>query len=45
MSKDIVILLLDIEEQLSEAEDITKCLEAEKVKVSEKPQTDTECLR
>uniref|UniRef100_A0A674JPE1 Coiled-coil domain-containing protein 172 n=1 Tax=Terrapene triunguis TaxID=2587831 RepID=A0A674JPE1_9SAUR len=27
------------------AEDITKCLEAEKVKVSEKPQTDIECLR
>ncbi|XP_067393354.1 coiled-coil domain-containing protein 172 [Emydura macquarii macquarii] len=37
--------LKDIEEQLREAEDITKCLEAEKVKVSEKPQTDIECLR
>ncbi|TFK09894.1 dystrophin [Platysternon megacephalum] len=37
--------LKDTEEQLHEAEDITKCLEAEKVKVSEKPQTDIECLR
>ncbi|KAM9134286.1 coiled-coil domain-containing protein 172 [Pangshura tecta] len=37
--------LKDTEEQLREAEDITKCLEAEKVKVSEKPQTDIECLR
>ncbi|XP_032618882.1 coiled-coil domain-containing protein 172 [Chelonoidis abingdonii] len=37
--------LKDTEEQLREAEDITKCLEAEKVKASEKPQTDIECLR
>uniref|UniRef100_K7FBD1 Coiled-coil domain-containing protein 172 n=1 Tax=Pelodiscus sinensis TaxID=13735 RepID=K7FBD1_PELSI len=37
--------LKDIEEQLREVEDITKCLEAEKVKVNEKPQTDIECLR
>ncbi|CAM5129876.1 unnamed protein product [Eretmochelys imbricata] len=37
--------LKDTKEQLQEAEDITKCLEAEKVKVSEKPQTDIECLR
>ncbi|KAM7169384.1 coiled-coil domain-containing protein 172 [Macrochelys suwanniensis] len=37
--------LKDTEEQLRDAEDITKCLEAEKVKVSEKPQTDIECLR
>uniref|UniRef100_A0A8C8SD86 Coiled-coil domain-containing protein 172 n=1 Tax=Pelusios castaneus TaxID=367368 RepID=A0A8C8SD86_9SAUR len=33
------------DEQLREAEDLTKCLKAEKVKISEKPQTDTECLR
>ncbi|XP_074855909.1 coiled-coil domain-containing protein 172 [Carettochelys insculpta] len=37
--------LKDTEERLREAEDITKCLEVEKVKVSEKPQTDIECLR
>uniref|UniRef100_A0A8D0G5X4 Coiled-coil domain-containing protein 172 n=1 Tax=Sphenodon punctatus TaxID=8508 RepID=A0A8D0G5X4_SPHPU len=37
--------LKDVEGQLREAKDITKGLEAEKVKVSEKPQTDAECLR
>uniref|UniRef100_A0A8C3H646 Coiled-coil domain-containing protein 172 n=1 Tax=Chrysemys picta bellii TaxID=8478 RepID=A0A8C3H646_CHRPI len=37
--------LFTLQKQLREAEDITKCLEAEKVKVSEKPQTDIECLR
>lgn len=38
-------LCLDVEEQVREAEGITRCLEAERIKVGEKPQTDTECLR
>ncbi|XP_019357705.1 PREDICTED: coiled-coil domain-containing protein 172 [Gavialis gangeticus] len=37
--------LKDVEEQVREAEGITRCLEAERIKVGEKPQTDTECLR
>uniref|UniRef100_A0A8C3F569 Coiled-coil domain-containing protein 172 n=1 Tax=Chrysemys picta bellii TaxID=8478 RepID=A0A8C3F569_CHRPI len=45
LKQDLFTLQSKLKEQLREAEDITKCLEAEKVKVSEKPQTDIECLR
>ncbi|XP_029466338.1 coiled-coil domain-containing protein 172 isoform X2 [Rhinatrema bivittatum] len=37
--------LNDIEDQVNEAVDITKCLEAERDKLSQKPQLDPECLR
>lgn len=40
-----VILHLDLEKVIREAERKTKDLEAEKVRVTEKPQTDPECLR
>lgn len=43
--KVIVILCLDLEKVIREAEIMTKDLEAEKVQVTEKPQTDPECLR
>uniref|UniRef100_A0A8C3S6V7 Coiled-coil domain-containing protein 172 n=1 Tax=Chelydra serpentina TaxID=8475 RepID=A0A8C3S6V7_CHESE len=45
LKQDLFTLQSKLKEQLRDAEDITKCLEAEKVKVSEKPQTDIECLR
>uniref|UniRef100_A0A8C0G178 Coiled-coil domain-containing protein 172 n=1 Tax=Chelonoidis abingdonii TaxID=106734 RepID=A0A8C0G178_CHEAB len=45
LKQDLFTLQSKLKEQLREAEDITKCLEAEKVKASEKPQTDIECLR
>ncbi|XP_054838369.1 coiled-coil domain-containing protein 172 [Eublepharis macularius] len=35
----------DLEEEIREAKIITKCLEAEKIKISEKPQTDAEYVR
>ncbi|XP_068054275.1 coiled-coil domain-containing protein 172 isoform X3 [Anomalospiza imberbis] len=37
--------LKDLEKVIREAEKVTKDLEAEKVQVTEKPQTDPECLR
>ncbi|KFP53024.1 Coiled-coil domain-containing protein 172, partial [Cathartes aura] len=37
--------LKDLEKVIKEAERMTKDLEAEKVQVTEKPQTDPECLR
>ncbi|NXQ29455.1 CC172 protein, partial [Alaudala cheleensis] len=37
--------LKDLEKAIREAERVTKDLEAEKVQVTEKPQTDPECLR
>ncbi|NXY45422.1 CC172 protein, partial [Ceuthmochares aereus] len=37
--------LKDLEKVITEAERITKDLEAEKVQVTERPQTDPECLR
>lgn len=37
--------LLDFEEEVREAKCTTKFLEAEKIKVTEKPQTDAEYLR
>ncbi|NWX37578.1 CC172 protein, partial [Notiomystis cincta] len=37
--------LKDLEKVIREAERMTKDLEAEKVQVTEKPQTDPECLR
>ncbi|XP_033005457.1 coiled-coil domain-containing protein 172 [Lacerta agilis] len=37
--------LKDLEEETREAKNTTKCLETEKIKISEKPQTDPECAR
>ncbi|XP_060623007.2 coiled-coil domain-containing protein 172 [Anolis sagrei] len=37
--------LRDLESKIREAKHITKCLEMEKNKISEKPQTDPECVR
>lgn len=43
--KVIVDLCLDLEKEIRDADRMTKDLEAEKVQVTEKPQTDPECLR
>uniref|UniRef100_A0A8D0G440 Coiled-coil domain-containing protein 172 n=1 Tax=Sphenodon punctatus TaxID=8508 RepID=A0A8D0G440_SPHPU len=45
LKQNLFTLQNKLKGQLREAKDITKGLEAEKVKVSEKPQTDAECLR
>lgn len=41
----IMIVFLDLEKLIKEAEGTMKALEAEKVQVTEKPQTNPECLR
>lgn len=41
----IIIIFLDLEKLIKEAEGTMKDLEAEKVQVTEKPQTNPECLR
>lgn len=41
----ILISCLDLEKVIRQAETTTKNLEAEKIQVTEKPQTDPECLR
>jgi len=40
-----MIVFLDLEKLIKEAEGTMKALEAEKVQVTEKPQTNPECLR
>ncbi|KFP43973.1 Coiled-coil domain-containing protein 172, partial [Chlamydotis macqueenii] len=48
LKQDLFILqskLEDLEKVIREAEKMTKDLEAEKVQITEKPQTDPECLR
>ncbi|NXS58896.1 CC172 protein, partial [Brachypteracias leptosomus] len=48
LKQDLLALqskLKDLEKVIREAESMTKDLEAEKVQVTEKPQTDPECLR
>ncbi|XP_061490366.1 coiled-coil domain-containing protein 172 [Rhineura floridana] len=48
LKKDLFTLqrkLKVLEDEIREAKCITKCLETEKIKISEKPQTDPECVR
>ncbi|XP_060097545.1 coiled-coil domain-containing protein 172 [Heteronotia binoei] len=48
LKQDLSILqkkLKDFEDEIREAKTTTKCLEAEKIKISEKPQTDAEYVR
>uniref|UniRef100_A0A670IFJ7 Coiled-coil domain-containing protein 172 n=1 Tax=Podarcis muralis TaxID=64176 RepID=A0A670IFJ7_PODMU len=40
-----IVSFSDLEEEIREAKNTTKCLETEKNKISEKPQTDPECAR
>lgn len=41
----VLFFCSDFEEDIKEAKTNTKCLEAEKIKISEKPQTDAEYVR
>ncbi|KAM9012371.1 coiled-coil domain-containing protein 172 isoform 2-T2 [Ara ararauna] len=45
LENEAALLKYDLEKEIRDAERMTKDLEAEKVQVTEKPQTDPECLR